>query len=215
MTDKVIKQAGYHHYCLRRCHSSKQDELQKSVMQEMDELVRLLIQFRIKASEHGLEGSNMETEDMFTRPHLAVLRDAIDALAGGWKYGLKLNRNAITMTTIKSLKGMYAEAMQDVKCRELDMFTDAYKFLSHEVFATACYKAVAQLMNKARRPASLPEEQAVTILNNYVTSEIARLTSAVEKMKGENDNENDILLRSLVVCHLTVFTGSRGVDLLG
>ena len=206
MTNKVIKQVGYRHYCLRRCHSSKQDELRKSAMQEMRELARLLIKFRIKASEHGLDGSNMETEDMFTRPHLAVLRDAIDTLAGGGKYGLKLNLNAIIMRTIKSLKGMYAEAMQDVKCRELDMFTDDYKFRSHEVFATARYKAVAQSMDKARRPASLPEEQAVTTLKNYVTSEIARLTSAVEQIQGENY----ILLRSLVVCRLTLFNGRRG-----
>ena len=110
------------------------------------------------------------------------------------------------MRTIKLLKGMYEEAMQEVKCRELDMLTDAYKFCSHEVFATARYKAVAQSMDKARSPASLPEEQAVTTLKSYVTSEIAMLTSAVEQMQGENY----ILLRSLVVCRLTLFNGRRG-----
>ena len=92
---------------------------------------------------------------------------------------------AIITRTIKTLKGMFAEAMQDAKYRELDMFTDAYKFRSHQVFATARYKVIVQSMDKARNPASLPEEEAVTTLKNYVTSEIARLTSAIEKIQEE------------------------------
>ena len=92
---------------------------------------------------------------------------------------------AIITRTIKTLKGMFAEAMQDAKYRELDMFNDAYKFRSHQVFATARYKVIVQSMDKARNPASLPEEEAVTTLKNYVTSEIARLTSAIEKIQEE------------------------------
>ena len=65
------------------------------------------------------------------------------------------------------------------------MFTEAYKFRSHQVFTTARYKAVVQSMDKAQNPASLPEEEAVTTLKNYVTSEIARLTSAIEKIQEE------------------------------
>ena len=48
VADKVIQQVGYRHYCLRRCHESKQDE-RKSVRQEMRELARLLLQFRSTA----------------------------------------------------------------------------------------------------------------------------------------------------------------------
>ena len=48
-TDPVIQQVGYRHYCLRRCHTSKMDEVRKNVMQEMRELARLLIQFRCVA----------------------------------------------------------------------------------------------------------------------------------------------------------------------
>ena len=60
-----------------------------------------------------------------------------------------------TTRTIKSMKGMYAEAMEDEKAAELDRCHDAYKFRSHELFASASYRAVAQSMNKAHRPASL------------------------------------------------------------
>ena len=37
------------------------------------------------------------------------------------KYGLKLNINAIVLCTIKLLKGMYAESMDDTKVAELDI----------------------------------------------------------------------------------------------
>ena len=60
--------------------------------------------------------------------------------------------------TIKPLKGMYVEKMEDEKCHELTNVSDAYKSRSHEMFAEARYKANTVSMDKARRPATLPEE---------------------------------------------------------
>lgn len=108
---------------------------------------------------------------------------------------------------MKSLKGLYAEEMKDDKCRELDMFGDAYRFRSHEMFATARYQAVHQSMDKARRPASLPEEEAVETLKTYIKTAINSLTS-----EKELEGEKYILLRSLVVSRLTLFNGRRGEE---
>ena len=105
VADKVTQQVDYRHYCLRRCHESKQDE-RKSVRQEMHELVRLLLQFRSTAAKHGLG-----REAMFTRQHLALLRESIDTLAEGGKYGLKLNLDAIIMRNLNSLKGLHSEVV--------------------------------------------------------------------------------------------------------
>ena len=69
----------------------------------------------------------MGTEDMFARCYLALLREAIHTMAGD-KYGLKQNLNVIIIRMMKSLKGMYAEEMDEAKCHELDMFTDTYKW---------------------------------------------------------------------------------------
>ena len=140
---------------------------------------------------------------MFSRQHLALLRETINVLAGD-KYGLKLSINAIILRTVKTLKGMYGERMDDVKCHELDLFTDALKFRSHELFASAWYRAIAQSMDKARRPASLPEEDDMFKLKVYVTREIERLPSSLT-IQGEDY----VLLRSLVVCH----QGDREVTL--
>ena len=94
-----------------------------------------MLKFKVAADE-GLDASNMGREDMFSRHHLALLRETINVLAGD-KYGLKLSINAIILRTVKTLKGMYGERMDDVKCHEIDLFTDALKFWSHELFASA------------------------------------------------------------------------------
>ena len=78
----------------------------------------------------------MGVEYMFSQQHVALLRETINVLAGD-KYGLKLTINAIILRTVKTLKGMYGERMDDVKCHELDLFTDALKFRSHELFESA------------------------------------------------------------------------------
>ena len=101
-------------------------------------------------------------EEMLSRVHLPILRKAITELAAAdsenddqekEKYGQKLGMNNILTRTIKSMKDMYAEAMEDEKAAELDRFHDAYKFRAHELYASARYRAVAQSMNKACRPA--------------------------------------------------------------
>ena len=40
LTDDLIQQVGFRHYCLRRCYKSKIGEVQENVMQEMRELAR-------------------------------------------------------------------------------------------------------------------------------------------------------------------------------
>ena len=147
-TNRIIQQVGYRHYCLRKSQTSKPIEVRKSVMQDMRELACLLIQFRETAREEGLD-CDLGMEEMLSRVRLPILRQAIDDLAGE-KYGQKQNLDAIVVRTIKSMKGMYLEAMEDAKAVELDRFHDAYKFCSHEVFASARYSAVAIALSPSR-----------------------------------------------------------------
>ena len=44
------------------------------------------------------------------------------------KHGAKLNINSVIQRTIKTLIGLYAEKMQDVKVGETQSFKDAYDF---------------------------------------------------------------------------------------
>ena len=162
--------------------------------------------YRIVASQHGLSEGSFTVEDMFSRQHLHILREAINNM-GQSKYCLKLNLNAIIMRTVKSLKGIYAENSQDDKYAELDRFVEAYRFRAPEIFAQARYQATTQTLDKARRPASLPEESDVIKLMNFVKSELTRLTSLPTVTAEEYR-----LLRALTVCRLTLFNGRRGEE---
>ena len=129
-----------------------------------------------------------------------------DSNLPGEKYGLKLNLNAIILRTIKSLKGLYSEAMEDDKVRELDYFTDAYNFRAHEMYAAARYKAITQSMDKSRRPASLPQDRDIEQMKSHIKRELQRLTAS------DDVGSDYVLLRSLVVCRLTLFNGRRGEE---
>ena len=98
------------------------------------------------------------TADMFTRPLLPVLREAIDVVtnddtvSGEDRPGKKIN---LHKRATKILKGMYAESMEDAKVVEMDNFMVSYNFRAPEIYASAQYKVVAKSMDKARRPAAL------------------------------------------------------------
>ena len=212
--NRIIQHVEYRHYCLRKSQTSKVVAVRKSVMQEMRELARLLIKFReIARDQEGLE-CELGMEEMLSRVHLPILRQAITELAaadsekdGQEKYDQKIGMGNILTRTIKSMKGMYAEAMEDEKAAELDRFHDAYKFRAHELFASAHHRAVAQSTNKALRPASLLEEVHLEKLKSFIATEIAGVTTG-----RRVEVEEYVLLRSLVVSRLTLFNGRRGAS---
>ena len=150
---------------------------------------------------------------MFTRPLLPVLREAIDVVtnddtvSGEDRPGKKINLHNTIKRATKILKGMYAESMEDAKVVEMDNFMVAYNFRAPEIYASAQYKVVAKSMDKARRPAALPDEADVTKMKDFVTSRLKTLTAETALT-----SPNYSLLRSLVVCRLTLFNGRRGEE---
>ena len=150
------------------------------------------------------------TADMFTRPLLPVLREAIDVVtnddtvSGEDRPGKKIN---LHKRATKILKGMYAESMEDAKVVEMDNFMVAYNFRAPEIYASAQYIVVAKSMDKARRPAALPDEADVTKMKDFVTSRLKTLT-----VETALTSPNYSLLRSLVECRLTLFNGRRGEE---
>ena len=210
-TNRIIQHVGYRHYCLRKSQTSKVVAVRKSVMQEMRELARLLIKFREIARDRKAWSANSAWRKCLSRVHLPILRQAITELAAADsekdKDDQKIGMGNILTRTIKSMKGMYAEAMEDEKAAELNRFHEAYKFRAHELFASARYRAVAQSTNKARRPASLPEEVHLQKLKSFIAAEIARITTG-----RRVEVEEYVVLRSLVVSRLTLFNGRRGEE---
>ena len=137
---------------------------------------------------------------------MPILQEAINNM-GRTKYSVKLDLDAIIRRSVKSLKGIYDENSQDAKYAELEKFMEAYIFRAPEMFGEARYMATKQSLDRARRPAALPDEPDVTTLMNHVKSELRRLTSLPTVTAEEY-----CLVRALTVCQLTLVNGRRGEE---
>ena len=155
----------------------------------------------------------LTTADMFMRPLLPVLRERLDVVtnndtvSGDDRPSKKVNLHNTIKRAARILKGMYAEAMEDDKVKEMDNFMEAYNFRVPEILAEAQYKVIKKSMDKTRRPAALPDEADVTKLKDFVTCRLKKLTAETCL-----SSQNYILLRSLVVSRLTLFNGRRGEE---
>ena len=202
----TIQAVGFRHYCTRRNERSKIVEVRKEVMCEMRELGRLHHCFQ------SLDSSAVKFEEMFTRSHLKALQEAMNKLASkddkdetNEKYGLKINLNSVVQKTIKTLKGLYSESMEDNKLHELNLFETVYNFRLPEILAKARYQQVKMSMDKARKPQNLPNELNLENLRSYISGEIQGLTN-------DFDMTNYTWLRSLVVSRLTLYNARRGEE---
>ena len=125
----------------------------------------------------------LTTADMFTRPLLPALRETLDVVtnddtvSGEDRPSKKVNLHNTIKCAARILKGMYAEAMEDDKVKEMDNFMEAYNFRVPEILAEAQYKVIKKSMDKTRRPAALLDEADVTKLKDFVTCRLKKLTA--------------------------------------
>lgn len=201
--NRTIQAVGYRHYVTRRNEKSKIVEIRKEVMCEMRELGRLYHSFQSIAS------SPVQFDEMFSRTHLKTLHEAMDKLASeedqGEKYGLKINLNTVIQKTIKTLKGLYSESMEDSKLNELNRFETVYNFRLQEIMASSRYQQIKTSIDKTRRPQNLPSEHELETLRAYISEQIWGLTN-------DFDVTSYTWLRSLVVSRLTLYNARRGEE---
>lgn len=204
-TNDTVKLIGYRHFNMRRHENSKQNEVRKVVMAEMRELSRLYLTFQ------EISGSPKSVESMLTRENLPDLREAIERMVAldkpeagrKEKHGQKLFLDAVILRSVKTLRGHYAEIMQDDKGKEMKLFKEAYKHKSNEIYSSARQTCVKSSMEKLRRPAHLPNEMELNKLKCYLDYEIKE---TVEKFSiGKYAS-----LRTLLVSKLTLFNARRG-----
>uniref|UniRef100_A0A8W8ML29 Uncharacterized protein n=1 Tax=Magallana gigas TaxID=29159 RepID=A0A8W8ML29_MAGGI len=199
---KIVQTIGYKHYLARRSESSKTTEVRREVMMEMRELSRLFFCFKSIAEEE------LSFEEMYERNHLSTLKEAFSTLCTGEegeKYGLKMNLNSIFQRSIKILLGYYSETQLDSKVKELERFRKAYNFNLPDIVGKARYHTEKNSLKKARLPKSLPLEDEMRKLKQFLIQEIDDTV--------ENFSLNRYTwLRSLVVARLTLYNARRGEE---
>lgn len=97
------------------------------------------------------------------------------------------------------MHGHFAETMQDAKGKKLNIFKDAYKFKSCELFSSARQMCVKNSMEKLRKPENLPKKTDIQILKRYISEEFFTNFTM----------ERYTWLRTLIVARLMLFNARR------
>ena len=94
--------------------------------------------------------------------------------------------------------------MQD-KQYELIKFETACDFMSPQLFAQARQECLSKSMDSARRPSQLPLKNELTKLKEFISKKI-------NKCMTDFNHNKYAWLRSLIICRVTLFNGSRGEE---
>lgn len=121
------------------------------------------------------------------------------------KHGLKLNLNSVVQKTIKTLKDLYTESIEDDKYHEITQSETAYNFRLPEILANSRYQQVKVSMDKARRSQNLPSEVQLENLRSYINGQI-------QGLNNNFDISQYTWLRSLIVTRLTLYNARRGEE---
>ena len=119
------------------------------------------------------------------------------------KPGLKHNLYYLIKTTVTIIKGMYL--ILGAKC--MNNFLELLNLRKSDNFGDAQYQLQQNRMANSRRPSSLPLEEDMSSLRNYMLHRLETLSvTPVESITIHNYVE----LRNLLVARLTLFNGRRG-----
>ena len=95
--------------------------------------------------------------------------------------------------------------MQDAKRKELKKFMTAYKHMSTQLYPAARQKCIQNSLEKARKPSSLPGQQSVKLVKNYVET-------SKNSILADYNIKKYATLRSLVYARLTLYNVRRGEE---
>lgn len=114
--------------------------------------------------------------------------------------GAILSRSSTYQSTEESSKRALAEVS------EIDLFLSVFEYMKDFVFGDASYTLNKQRQIKLRKPSSLPVEEDIKKLKDYVVGRIVELTDELDFI----DNHKFIELRDATCTRLTLFNGRRG-----
>eukprot|EP00745_Piridium_sociabile_P013732 TRINITY_DN20162_c0_g1_i1.p1 TRINITY_DN20162_c0_g1~~TRINITY_DN20162_c0_g1_i1.p1 ORF type:complete len:353 (-),score=62.96 TRINITY_DN20162_c0_g1_i1:731-1663(-) len=177
----------------------------KVVMSDMRIMGNLIL------AVNRLSTSVLTGEDLLKREHFDLLTQAIQDLtvkdqSKSQKSGLKLALGYVLKKAITVLKGHYTQYNKLEQATEIGRFSDVLNLNWDFLFYSAQIEC-EQRRGVLRKPESMPLEQDVKKLKEYLVSEMHDLLKDEYKIWGSHDF---IALRNLAVSRLTMFNARRG-----
>ena len=177
----------------------------KVIMSDMRHMGNLIL------AVNRLSPSDLTGEELFKREHFDLLTQAIQDLtqknqSRGQKSGLKLALGYVLKKAIKVLKGHYTQFNMLEQADEVGRFSDVLGLNWDFLFYSAQLEC-EQRRGVLRKPESMPLEQDVKKLKEYLVSEMHDLLNDEYKIWDPHDF---VALRNLLVSRLTMFNARRG-----
>lgn len=167
------------------------------------EIMNLETAFGSLSSKYG------DIRDLFAKENIKFLFQAIKNLSvadsGKTKPGFKINSKYLLIRTAKILRIIYLMNDNELQANDIDKFLSLINITEGDIFGDAVYELNNNRNINLRRPQSLPLEEDIKKLREYLIKNISFITGK------DNLNSKDFTsLRDLVVCRLTLFNARRG-----
>lgn len=203
-SDETLLTIGKRLFQVNKRKVEKDMEIRKSVMQDMRQLARIYMAFKIDVPTSESLG------DMFIRGNFTALENAIDRVTkdadGKLKYGLKNSIYYLLRTSVDYLKGYYRIREDDKKADDLDKFVACLVYHRDIVFGDASYAIEMSRLERLRIPEIQPLEDDIETMRNYTVDLIKKLTCEYRYI----DLHEYITLRDALCSRITLYNARRG-----
>ena len=115
---------------------------------------------------------SVDAADMFKVQNMKHLIKAIEDLTerdGETKHGLKIQIQNLVKEAVKTIQAHYLVQSRSKESDVVAEFMKVFSVVEHEIFNGALYKIRQQRNKTTRKPANLPDENDVNLLNFYIT----------------------------------------------
>ena len=208
-TDTFIKAVGKFNYDCQKKDPSKASLARKDAMSDMNTLASLFLVFKQIALDQQV-AIMVEPKDMLNHHHFELLCEAIEKRSKGengkLKHGLKLNIQNLLKTACKVMKGHYLIKDQ-IDCKQkIEDFEAVMRLREQYIFGDALYTVKHRRAEVLRRPGSLPTENVVHAVRDYIVNKLKTYNSDFDLWGKECFHE----VRNLLVGRITLFNARRG-----
>nr|XP_047130473.1 uncharacterized protein LOC105843290 isoform X3 [Hydra vulgaris] len=201
-SDPIIIMIGARIYKANKCKKEKKFEVEKRVRGTMRQLARLYSTFKNSLV------SSFDASDMFKKENISHLNNAIRELTediNGMKSGLKVHLQNVIKRVANMVQVHFMVESRNKEAEMVRDFISIFSVIQHELFGDALYQLHQKRNKSTRKPANLPDNQALKLLQNYLSEVV---DSSFFPLKFPSSVFVDV--RDAACTRLTIFNVRRG-----
>ena len=172
-------------------------------MTDMRIIGNLILGFRSESGEKKKSGIDVLDYRQFDILEKVIKKSSIKEV--GEKVGLKVRIGFVLKRAVKVMRGYFVMKEDSIKEVDLTRFLDVLNLNWDFIFFTAQIECELR-RGGLRKPLAMPDEDDISLLKNFITNELNKLTEKYELW----DSHQFVKVRNLVVARLTMFNARRG-----